>query len=249
MMKAKNILEICTSTYAAALAASRAGADRIELCSALAEGGLTPSVGMMREVIKLPHIRIHILIRPRGGDFLYSPEEICIMKEDIKAARSCGAHGVVFGALRADGQVDTDAMKTLMEAAEGMEVTFHRAFDMCCDPEKALEEIIRLGCRRILTSGQAPKAVMATKRLQSFIKQAAGRIVIMPGCGVNEQNARQILAETGATEIHASASSTHASKMKYRNPDVSMGNDGMDEFSICESDERKISNILKVING
>lgn len=248
-MKTKYILEICTSTYAAALAASRAGADRVELCSGLGEGGLTPSAGMIREVIKLPHVRKNILIRPRGGDFLYSSEEINIMKEDVLTARDCGAHGVVLGALRADGHVDMDAMNTLMEAAEGMEVTFHRAFDMCCNPEQALEDIIKLGCRRILTSGQAPKAAMATRRLRDLVEQAAGRIIVMPGCGVNEENARKILEETGATEIHASASSIHGSKMNYRNPNVCMGKDGTDEFSICESDERKISNILKAING
>lgn len=247
-MKTKYILEICTSTYAAALAASRAGADRVELCSGLGEGGLTPSAGMIREVIKLPHVRKNILIRPRGGDFLYSPEEINIMKEDVLTARDCGAHGVVFGALRADGHVDMDAMNTLMEAAEGMEVTFHRAFDMCCNPEQALEDIIKLGCRRILTSGQAPKAAMAIRRLRDLVEQAAGRIVVMPGCGVNEENARKILEETGATEIHASASSIHESKMNYRNPNVCMGNDGTDEFSIYESDERKILNILKALN-
>lgn len=246
-MRKNTILEICASTYAAALAAYQAGADRIELCSALTEGGLTPSQGLMAEVAKIPNLKKHILIRPRSGDFLYSGEELSIMKADIKVAKACGADGIVVGALHKDGSIDIESMRDLITCAEGMEVTFHRAFDMCRNPQQAIESIIKLGCRRILTSGQAPKADMALDHISNYIKQASGRIIIMPGCGINKDNIRKIIECTGATEVHASASKFHASRMAYKKFGVNMGTDEADEYGIVESDEKKIAEIIQAI--
>ena len=199
--------EICTNSVESCLAAQEGGADRVELCAGIPEGGTTPSYGeiaIAREV--LTHTRLHVIIRPRGGDFLYSDIEIRTMLKDIEMARKLGADGVVFGCLTAEGEVDLPVMQKLMEAAQGLSVTFHRAFDVCRNPQKALEQIIKLGCNRILTSGQA-----------------AGRITLLAGCGVNENNIARIAAETGINEFHFSARESIQSEMKFRNEAVSMG--------------------------
>ncbi|WP_435052599.1 copper homeostasis protein CutC, partial [Paramuribaculum intestinale] len=154
----RNLLEVCAGDIESVYAASRGGAQRVELCSALADGGITPSTGFIRQAVRVPGMKVHVLIRPRGGDFLYTPEEVASMTDDIVAAREAGAHGVVIGALTPDGDIDMDACRHMMEAAAGMNVTFHRAFDLCRDPFEALDDIIALGCNRLLTSGQAASA-------------------------------------------------------------------------------------------
>ena len=201
--------EICTNSVESCLAAQEGGADRVELCAGIPEGGTTPSYGeiaIAREV--LAHTRLHVIIRPRGGDFLYSDIEIRTMLKDIEIARKLGADGVVFGCLTAEGEVDLPVMQKLMEAAQGLSVTFHRAFDVCRNPQKALEQIIKLGCNRILTSGQ---------------QQAAGKITLLAGCGVNENNIARIAAETGINEFHFSARESIQSEMIFKNEAVSMG--------------------------
>ena len=217
-------IEICTNSVESCLAAQEGGANRVELCAGILEGGTTPSYGeiaIAREV--LTHTRLHVIIRPRGGDFLYSDMEIRTMLKDIEIARRLGADGVVFGCLTADGEVDLTSMQILMEASKGLSVTFHRAFDVCRNPQKALEEIIELGCNRILTSGQQPTAEQGIGLLKELQGLAAGRITLLAGCGVNENNIARIAAETGINEFHFSARESIQSEMKFRNEVVSMG--------------------------
>lgn len=225
--------EVCANSVESCLAAQAGGADRVELCAGIPEGGTTPSYGdiiVAREV--LTKTRLHVIIRPRGGDFLYSPVEQRIMLKDIDNARQLGADGVVFGCLTAEGDIDIPLMKQLMEAARGMSVTFHRAFDVCRNPQKALEDIVSLGCDRILTSGQQPTAEQGIPLLKELQKQAAGRIILLAGCGVNETNIAHIAAETDIREFHFSARETRKSDMTYHNEAVSMGGTvHIDEYS------------------
>ena len=223
-MSQRSKIEICSNSVESAVKAQEGGAYRVELCAGIPEGGTTPSFGDIRMARQLlQSTKLHVIIRPRGGDFLYSPLELEIMLHDIKVARQLGADGVVFGCLTAEGNVDIPAMKMLMNAVGDMNVTFHRAFDMCKNPQEALEQIISLGCSRILTSGQEPNAVKGIPLLKELVKQADGRIIIMPGCGVNPSNILHIAEETGASEFHFSGRSTYESGMIYRNPNVSMG--------------------------
>lgn len=216
--------EICTNSVESCIAAQEGGANRVELCAGIPEGGTTPSYGEIataREV--LTRTKLHVIIRPRGGDFLYSPIEIKTMLKDIEIARRLGADGVVFGCLTADGEVDVDVMKRLMDASHGLSVTFHRAFDVCRDPRKALEQIVELGCNRILTSGQQANAEAGIPLLKELQQQAAGRIILLAGCGVNENNIHHIAEETGIREFHFSARESIKSGMQYKNEAVSMG--------------------------
>ena len=191
--------EICANSVESCLAAQEGGANRVELCAGIPEGGTTPSYGEIKIARKLLHqTKLHVIIRPRGGDFLYTPLEIERMEEDIRLCRELGVDGVVIGCLTEDGEVDMEANRRLVELAKGgneqkpMSVTFHRAFDRAANPQKALEDIISLGCDRILTSGQQPKAVEGVALLAELKKIAAGRIILLAGCGVNEDNIRTI---------------------------------------------------------
>lgn len=196
-------LEVCCADIESVWAAKEGGAHRIELCEALELDGLTPSEELIRQTIATG-MPVQVLIRVREGNFVYSSEEVETMAASIRLAKELGAHGVVIGALTPEGQVDKPAIARMMEEAEGMSVTFHRAFDVCRDPLQALEEIIALGCHRLLTSGQQHSAFAGIPLLRQLTTQTAGRIIIMPGAGVNPQNAMHILTETGATEIHGS---------------------------------------------
>ena len=240
------LFEVCANSVESCLAAQKGGADRVELCAGIPEGGTTPPYGdiaLAREL--LTSTRLHVIIRPRSGDFLYSPLEQRIMLKDIEMARQLGADGVVFGCLTADGEVDRTLMKQLMKASEGMSVTFHRAFDVCRDPKKALEEIISLGCNRILTSGQQPTAEKGISLLKELEEQAAGRIILLAGCGVNENNIRQIAQETGIHEFHFSARETLTSGMLYHNEAVSMGGTvHIDEYSRLITTEKRVKETI-----
>ena len=218
------LFEICANSVESCIAAQAGGANRVELCAGIPEGGTTPSYGdiiIAREV--LTTTKLHVIIRPRGGDFLYSPLEQRIMLKDIDNARRLGADGVVFGCLTAEGDIDITLMEQLIEVAGDMSVTFHRAFDVCRNPHKAIEDIISLGCNRILTSGQQPTAEQGIMLLKELKKQAAGHITLLAGCGVNETNIAHIAKETGIHEFHFSARETLKSGMKYHNEIVSMG--------------------------
>lgn len=223
-MSNKSKIEICANSVESAVKAQQAGAYRVELCAGIPEGGTTPSFGEIRMARQLLHqTKLHVIIRPRGGDFLYSPIEQEIMLHDIKVARQLGADGVVFGCLTAEGDVDVPLMKKLMNGVGEMSVTFHRAFDMCSNPKEALEQIIDLGIDRILTSGQEETAEKGIPLLKELVELADGRIIIMPGCGVNAGNIRKIAEETGTSEFHFSGRSAVDSGMIYRNSKVSMG--------------------------
>lgn len=216
--------EICANSVESCIAAQKGGAHRVELCAGIPEGGTTPSYGeiaMAREA--LTTTRLHVIIRPRGGDFLYSPIEVKTMLKDIEVSRQLGADGVVFGCLTAEGEIDLPIMRELMKASEGLSVTFHRAFDVCRDAKKALEQIIELGCNRILTSGQQPTAELGIPLLKELQEQASGRIILLAGCGVNEKNISRIAQETGIQEFHFSARESIKSGMNYKNESVSMG--------------------------
>ena len=203
----KRLLEVCTGNLASVIAAVKGGAERIELCSALSLDGLTPSIGLLKYVRQTyPQLKIHVLIRSCEGGFVYSKDDLETMLLDIHEA-SAYADGIVCGALTPDGDIDTEALRLMVEASEGKPFTFHRAFDKCRNPQEALEQIIDAGCKRILTSGQQPSAEQGIPLLHELNKQANGRIIIMPGGGVNEKNARLILDQTGCMEIHGSCSS------------------------------------------
>ena len=255
-------LEVCCGSLLSVQRAAEGGAFRVELCSGLAEGGLTPSLGLINAAMQVDGVRRHVLIRPRPGDFLYTPDEVELMVDDIVSARRAGADGVVVGALTADGNPDTAAGQRFVEAAKGdcvdsaegdkeeayllppVALTFHRAFDVCRCPLQVLEELVSLGFDRILTSGQAATAESGTDMLRTLVQAAAGRIVIMPGCGVNEGNAKAILDATGATEIHASLRAPQPSQMRFRHEGVSMGTPGNDEYATLETSVEKVRAVV-----
>src|SRR5690606_3361961 len=208
-------LEICANSVLSAVIAQEGGADRVELCQNLDVGGTTPSLGQVWLARAGLSIGVHVLIRPRGGDFLYSDLEFLEMKSDIMFCREAKCDGVVIGMLLADGRVDTVRMAELIELARPMQVTFHRAFDRCRDPFEALEAIIDLGCDRLLTSGMKNTAAEGAETIAQLVKQANGRIEVMPGAGINEENILQIAASTGASSFHTSAKEEVGSAMDY----------------------------------
>lgn len=246
----KYTFEICANSADSCVAAQQGGAQRVELCAAMPEGGTTPSYGEICIARKLIDIRLHVIIRPRGGDFLYSPVELDIMEEDIRMARQAGADGVVFGCLTPDGELDKAAMKRLMKASEALSVTFHRAFDYVKNPSEVMEELIEMGVDRILTSGQQPTALQGAALLQKLVEQAAGRIIIMPGCGVNETNIAELAARTGASEFHFSARENKQSRMQLRNPALSMGGTvTIDEYQLPVTTPTRVRNTIQALIG
>lgn len=244
-------LEICANSVASCLEAEKGGAHRVELCAAIPEGGTTPSHGEIALTRELLDIRLNVIIRPRGGDFLYSALEHSIMIKDVEHARMLGADGVVIGCLTTEGEVDMQQNSELVEAAQGMSVTFHRAFDMCRDPFDSLEKIIRLGCDRILTSGQQPKAEQGIALLKQLVERAGDRIIIMPGSGIHAGNIARIAMASGAREFHLSARTAIESGMKYRNPNIKMGGDAVviEEYRQERTDAVMVSNTLKRLNN
>ena len=240
--------EICANGVESCLAAQNGGADRVELCAGIPEGGTTPSYGEIKMARRiLTTTRLHVIIRPRGGDFLYSPLELERMEEDIRVARSLQVDGVVLGCLTADGDIDVAACRQLLAAAKGMTVTFHRAFDRCRNPHEVLEQLILLGFDRILTSGQQPKAVEGTALLRQLHDETQGRIILLAGCGVNESNIREIYEATGIREYHFSARTQVKSRMLYTNPSVYMGVQGADEGVLEYTDEERVKETIRKV--
>lgn len=217
------LLEIVAYSYASALEAQLGGAHRIELCENCAEGGTTPSLGTMEATRALPGVKLHVMIRPRGGDFHYTPAEFKIMLRDIALARQAGADGVVFGVLSPDGTVDQPRVRELVEAAQGLSTTFHRAFDWAHQPSDALEAIIQAGCQRVLTSGQASHALAGAPLIAKLVQQASDRCQIMAGGGVGPHNALAIIQQTGVRELHASLRGVQATTMEVRPAEVALG--------------------------
>ncbi|HNX42800.1 MAG TPA: copper homeostasis protein CutC [Bacteroidales bacterium] len=243
------ILEIAVYSLEAAITAQKAGAGRIELCAAPAEGGLTPSAATLRLARKYLKIPIHVMIRPREGDFCYSDLEFNAMLLDIQAAKIAGMDGIVAGILSKDGTVDTGRMRVLAEAAAPMPVTFHRAFDMTCDLFDSLEKIVGCGIKRILTSGGRQTACEALPVIRRLAEAANGRISIMPGSGINEHNIREVIDRTGVSEIHLSAKMHIPGNMEYKNTAVAMGgNVIIPEYDLLLPDADAISRIRKLID-
>ncbi len=227
------MVEVCANGVESCLAAQEGGADRVELCAGIPEGGTTPSYGEIKVARRvLTATRLHVIIRPRGGDFLYTDLEVERMAADIAVCRDLGVDGVVFGCLKADGSIDMEKNRYLMECSKGMSVTCHRAFDRAADPFKALEDIIDLGFDRILTSGQQPKAIQGAELLARLNRQAAGRIILMAGSGVTEQNIHQLHEATNLKEFHFSGREPRPSAMQYVNPNLYMGRPGTNEAAL-----------------
>ncbi|WP_105903347.1 copper homeostasis protein CutC [Vibrio gangliei] len=225
-------LEVCIDNLESLHLAIEAGATRIELCSSLALGGLTPSYGFMKQAAKHSTVPVYAMIRPRQGDFLFSEQEMQIMLEDVRCAKQAGLQGIVIGVLQSNGEIDKTNCQTLIHAAQGMGVTFHRAIDQCCNAKQALEDIIDLGCERVLTSGLAANAYDGMDTISEMVKQVQGRISIMAGAGVNLDNAKTILNKTGVREIHLSGKSTRPSLMQSQTSRAKMGHDDVDDFAI-----------------
>jgi copper homeostasis protein len=247
----KVLLEVCAGSVTSALAAQDGGAARVELCENLFEGGTTPSYGDLVLARKLLNIKLYVLIRPRGGDFLYSDLEFEIMKTDVKLCLASGCDGIVIGLLNSDGSVDKPRCTELLNMAKqgGLGVTFHRAFDRCIDQFQALEDIIEMGFERILTSGDRSTAMEGSRRIVDLVKKAANRIIIMPGSGINEHNVADLVHFTGVTEVHSSARKNLPSEMSYKNDHIIMGTLYGDEYSIDVTDAELVKAILKNANG
>jgi copper homeostasis protein len=243
-------LEVCANSITSALAAQNGGAARVELCDNLSAGGITTSIGQFIQTKKLLQIPVHTLIRPRPGDFLYSDLEFEIMKTDISNFISAGCDGIVIGILNPDGTIDKDRNAELagIVKSAGVSVTFHRAFDMCNDLFKALEDIIAIGCDRILTSGGKSTAMEGISTIAHLIKAAAGRISIMPGSGINEHNIAHLVHFSGATEFHTSARTRIDSEMQYHNDHILLSDTG-EEFTLEVTDAEKVRNLIKLANG
>jgi copper homeostasis protein len=241
-------LEICADTVGSALTAQAAGADRIELCNNLPEGGTTPGYGTISAARSRLDIGLHVIIRPRGGDFLYTALDFEVMKKDIEICRQIGADGIVTGILKKDGTVDVERSAILVELARPMTVTFHRAFDMCADPFKGLEDVIATGAARLLTSGQRDKAEQGAELIGKLCDQAAGRIIIMPGSGINESNIEMMARVTGAKEFHLTGRKEVDSEMNFRKECISMGgSERISEFSRMVADGEKIKRIINIL--
>lgn len=237
-------LEVIAFDLFSCLVAENAGAHRIELCANPHEGGTTPSFGMMRMARKASSIQLFPIIRPRGGDFLYDKAEFLSMIEDIKIAKNEGCDGVVIGMLKKDGAIDIDACHDLIHHANGMEVTFHRAFDRVNDQQKALEDVIKLGCTRILTSGGHPTAMEGKDQLQKLVSLASNRIKIMVGSGIRSSNIKEIQSHTKASVFHASARKTVSSMMDYQHASM---HEQLEKISIDEQEVRLLRSVLDEI--
>ncbi len=245
----KPLLEICIDSVASAISAEQGGAARVELCQNLFEGGTTPSIGTVYQTLQRVGIKVNAIIRPRGGDFLYSSDEFEIMKRDIVTLKEAGINGVVIGMLNADGSIDTERTQQLIELARPLEVTFHRAFDVSLDPFRSLENLIDLGVDRLLTSGQEPSVLEGVELIAELVRRAGDDIIIMPGAGITAKNLTRIIQETGAKEYHVTGSSPIASKMEFRNERCFMGKALYPpEFSMKVADPEKIRHYIDLLN-
>ncbi|MEM6343607.1 MAG: copper homeostasis protein CutC [Bacteroidota bacterium] len=242
-------LEVCIDSVASALAAEKAGAHRLELCGNLAEGGTTPSSGMVQTIQAVCSLPIMMMIRPRGGDFLYSRMEFAVMERDIEEAKRLKVAGVVLGLLSKDGNIDKSKTARLIERARPLPVTFHRAFDMTRNSKDALKALRDLGVDRLLTSGREATAPEGSKLIAQLVKNAGRKLKIMPGGGLNAENVAQLVAETGVAEVHATGSHILPSEMEYRNEKIFMGVPGMPEYSLKQSSPENIKAILAALNG
>ncbi len=243
-------IEICTDSVAGVLAAEQGGADGAELCANLVEGGTTPSFGNIVLSREQSSIEVAAMIRPRGGDFLYSRSEVEVMLRDIDAAKDAGAQAVVFGLLTADGRIDRERTQQLVERARPMLVTVHRAFDMTVDAFAALETLIDLGVDRVLTSGQRAGVEQGLELLTKLVESAGDHIRVMPGCGVTAQNIRNIVTTTGVRDIHFAARRRVPSEMEFRNPHVSMAaGPAAGEYELDVTEANLVRGFVQALRG
>ena len=248
-MKKESIIEVCAANIQSALAAQKGGAKRIELCDNLYEGGTTPSYATIKIAREKLDIEIMVMIRPRGCDFCYNQLEFEIMKKDIEICKTLGVDGVVFGILLPNGNIDIERTKELVEISRPLNITHHRAFDMTPDPFRSLEEIIELGINRILTSGHKNTVPEGKALIAELIKKADGRIIIMPGSGINKDNILYLKKETGANEFHLTGRKKVESKMEFRKDGIFMGGlPQIPEFQISITDPEIIRKIVTLVN-
>jgi copper homeostasis protein len=241
-------IEICVDSPEGVIAARDGWADRVELCDNLFEGGTTPSIGAVKMARRVGGIKLHVIIRPRGGDFLYSDVEFDTMRMDVEAIRSSRVDGIVIGLLTADGGIDKDRTSELITLARPMSVTFHRAFDVCRDPLAALEDLIELGVDRVLTSGQQKDAVSGGAKIKEVVDAAGDRIIVMACGGIDETNIREISDQTGAREFHFTAFEDVESSMEHRNEGVSMSSDeGRSEYVRRVTSSEKVRQVIEAL--
>jgi len=246
-MPERVLVEACVDSIESAAAAADGGADRLELCANLVEGGTTPSAGTIALARELD-LKLHVMIRPRGGDFCYTAREFASMRRDVREARRLGADGVVFGILSPDGTIDVERTRTLLEDARPLGVTVHRAFDVTRDAREALETLTALGVDRVLTSGQRPTVPQGLDVIADLVRRSAGRIGILPGGGITATNAAEVVRRTGVCEIHVHAARDFPSPMRFRNPGVVMGGSYVpDEYRRSETQAEQIAAVVRAV--
>lgn len=245
MTETKYIIEIATSDFATTRSAVEGGADRIELCANLVEGGTTPPYGVIKKCREAFDVSLFPIIRPRGGDFLYSKDEFELMMHDVRLCKALGCDGIVIGLLNMDGTIDMVRTAQLVDAVYPMSVTFHRAFDRCKDPFEALEQLIEIGCERILTSGQKPSVVDGVELVAELNKAADGRIIIMPGSGVRKENIKMLAEKTGCIEFHSSLREKEKSKMGFVHPDFKDSAESYQNNTINAEEVRELRRMLE----
>lgn len=242
------LFEVCIDSLAGAVLAREAGAHRLELCSSLIEGGITPSVGVIELAVERAGLPVMVMIRPRGGDFCYDAGELQVMRRDIDRVKAVGAAGVVLGLLGQDGRVDLERTAELVARARPLAVTFHRAIDMSRDLGEAMEDLVTLGVERVLTSGGERTALDGAERLRALVEQGRGRIVVVAGGGITERNVARVLRETGVREVHASARSPLESPMRFRNSRATLGGELRPaEYSRAETDAARVSAFARAL--
>ncbi len=243
------ILEACVNSAVSAIEAQKGGADRVELCENMLEGGCTPSAGTIKFARRHLGIGLFVMIRPRGADLCYTHDEFEIMKQDVQMAKDYGADGVVFGILNPDGTIDTDRMAQLRDIARPMGITCHRAFDMTRDPFEALNDLISIGIDRILTSGQSDSALTGAPLIRELISKSLERIILMPGHGIKEHNLEQVIRETGAKEFHLYLTKNVSTNMQFIRENVKMGKHDLSEYDTTMVDKGRIASAKKIITN
>ncbi|MCK5456475.1 MAG: copper homeostasis protein CutC [Melioribacteraceae bacterium] len=245
----KRKLEICCYSVESAIAAEKSGADRIELCDNYSEGGTTPSYASIKYSINQLKIPVNVIVRPRGGDFLYSDIEYETIKQDVLKIKKLNANGIVIGFLTSAGKIDIEKTREIVNLSKPMEVTFHRAFDMCKNQVKALEQLKKIGITRILTAGAKNTVSEGIELLAKLVKKAGNEIIIMPGSGINKNNLKGIIQKTNALEFHSSAKSFEKSKMNYFNKVINMGSvNTLNEFSRIAVDTTEVKKMIEILN-